>query len=319
MKWKTLIDVPSISEEGLEILKTKSEITKVPFNDRNALLSEIKDIDCIITRRLNINKSVLEKAFNLKVIGQYGIGLDKIDVANATKLNIQVINTHNITAISVAEHTVALIFAFSKKLIELNNIVKSNLWSQKREKLFGTELRGKNIGLVGLGNIARQVGEYCNALNMNVLGYDPYIEKCVVEYPLKKINSLNTMLPQCNIVSLHVPLTKETEGFFNKKYIDLMQPNSVLINTSRGKVIDEKYLIEALKNKKIMGAALDVLEQEPPKNNNLLLTMDNVIITPHFAGRTYEAFTNASVNLVENTISLFEKGECEKNAKVNLI
>jgi D-3-phosphoglycerate dehydrogenase len=232
-----------------------------------------------------MTKEVIERAANLKVISRTGVGVDNVDVKAATEKGILVLNTPEANSISVAEHTLALIVAISKQLVMYDSELRAGNFAIRRTNR-SVDIDGKTLGLIGCGRIGRFTAEKCKAaFNMNVIGYDPYIK----ELPgITLYENIEDVFAKADYISLHLPLTDETRNMVGESLLSKMKPTAFLINTSRGGIVDEAALARMLKEERIAGAALDVLESEPPKADNPLLPLKNVILTPHSAALTKE-------------------------------
>ncbi len=278
---KVLICDP-ISDGAIELLKSKLDVEIKGSRDVGEL---IEDFDAVIVRSATkITASVIEKGKKLKVIGRAGVGLDNIDIEAARKRSIKVINTPRATSRSVAELVIAMIFALSRDLVNATASVKEGKWEKKRFE--GREVKGKTLGIIGLGGIGCEIAEAALGIGMNVIATRAHLEiGCQIEGV--KIVSLEDLLSGADIVSINVPLDSVTRGMIGKKEIDRMKSGAILINCARGGIVDEKALYEALKSNKLAGAGIDVYESEPPKNSPLL-TLNNIVLTPHIGGQTIE-------------------------------
>jgi D-3-phosphoglycerate dehydrogenase len=281
------------------IQKLKDAGHEVTFNemDPNTLLKEIPNYDALMVRsRTKVIKEVVEAGAKgkLKVIGRAGIGVDNIDIQTAAQNKIKVVNAPTGATASVAELALLHMLALARNLPKADCTTKKGEWIKKQLK--GNELFGKNLGLVGTGNIGKQLAKYAKAFDMQVIGYDPFIdEKTMEKDGIKKIDELDKMLERADFISLHIPHTKETHYIINEQMLGKMKPSAYLINCARGGVVDEKALYNALKNGKLAGAAMDVFEQEPPTKDNPLLTLDNVVVTPHIGANTKEGQLRAGL------------------------
>jgi D-3-phosphoglycerate dehydrogenase len=267
------------------------------------LVSSVKDYDVIIVRsRTKVTKDVIEAAANAKIIARVGVGLDNVDVKAAEARKIRVINAPEAASIAVAELAIGLMIALARSISRADSETKKGNWIKK--DLMGTQLSGKYLGIVGVGNIGRSIGRLAKALRMNLIGYDPYpISREYVSETGMIVTDLNTLLESSDFVTCHVPSTPETNHMFNAETLRRMKPTAYLINTSRGEIIDERALYEALKAGKLGGAALDVFELEPPTNKDLL-SLPNVVCTPHVGAQTKEAQELASTVIAEKVIQI---------------
>lgn len=285
-----------IWEEGLEILRQLGEVVYNPgLWKSDSLLSVVADADAVVVRnQTRVSKEFLAAATGLKVVGRLGVGLDNIDIAACKQSGVAVVFARNANAISVAEYVFAAMMSFSRQLERATEDVKKGNWNRRQFTLY--ELYGKTLGLVGVGEIGTRLAARAKSFGMNLIGFDPYLppyETACTEFGVE-MTSLEQVLSQSDFISLHVPLTAGTKNLINKESLALMKPTSYIINTARGGVINETDLYEALKTKKIAGAALDVLSKEPPAGLPLL-ELDNIILTPHIAGLTEEAQVRTSV------------------------
>jgi D-3-phosphoglycerate dehydrogenase len=244
----------------------------------------------------------------LKVIGRAGIGVDNIDVQTAAKHKIKVVNAPTGATASVAELALLHMLALARQLPKADCTTRKGEWMKKQLK--GKELSGKTLGLVGTGNIGKLLAKYAKAFDMQVIGYDPFIdEKAMKKDGIKKIDDLSKLLEKADFISLHIPHTPETHYIINENMFAKMKPSAYLINCARGGVVDEKALYNALKNGKIAGAAMDVFEQEPPSKDNPLFTLDNVVVSPHIGANTKEGQLRAGVITAEQMTKVLDGKE----------
>ncbi|HET8793544.1 MAG: D-2-hydroxyacid dehydrogenase [Candidatus Nitrosocosmicus sp.] len=298
----------TIDEKGLGILKNAGlHVEYLPEITNQDLISRAKDYDVIIVRsRTKITKDVIVSAVKAKIIARVGVGLDNIDVNEAQKRGIEVINAGEASVTAVSELVLGFMFSLSRNIPIANNATKNGKWIKK--DLMGGELKGKYLGIIGLGKIGRNVARLARGLRMNLIGYDVVpIDNSFTQEVSLITTDLKTLLESSDFVTCHVPFTEQTKHLINKDMLSKMKKNAFLINTSRGEVIDEQALIECLKNKRIGGAALDVYEVEPPTNKELL-ELDNIICTPHIAAQTREGQELASMVIGEKIVQkLLEK------------
>ena len=277
---------------------------------RKELIKGVKWCDallCILTEK--IDKEVIDANPNLKVISNYAVGYNNIDVAYATKKGIPVCNTPSMEVVdAVAEHAVTLLLDVAKRVHEDEAYVREHKWKSWAPRLLlGTQIKGKTLGIIGLGRIGKGVAERAShGLGMNVIYYDIRKDtKFEKRYKAKKV-SFTTLIKKSDFITLHVNLTKKTHHLIGKKQISLMKKTAYIINTSRGPVIDEKALTTALKNKRIAGAGLDVHETEP-STNHPLHKLNNCILTPHIASATVEVRQKMGEDAANNIISILKK------------
>ena len=262
---------------------------------RNKLLNHISDADLVFIRSAtSIDKEAITAAKNLKVIARCGVGLDNVDIIEATQKGIHVTNSPEANIISVAELTVGLIIAGARNVIKGNNTLKAKKWD--RSALTGIELHGKTLGFVGFGRVARLVAERMHSFGMDIIFFDPYVEKST-ENELKV--ELDELLTKADVVSLHVVKNKETLNLISKEKLALMKQDSIIINTSRGGVVDEGEVLRLVDEGKLFSAALDVYEMEPPEYTTAL-TGSDAITLPHLGASTREAQLKAGSDTIIN-------------------
>jgi len=241
----------------------------------------------IVSSDPEVDALYFEKAGpRLRVVARAGIGVDNVNLSAASERGILVVNTPYAPTESTAEHTVALLLAVAKRVVAGDRALRSG--GIERTLLYGTELRGRVLGVVGFGHIGSRVAEICaRGLGMRVIGYDPYVDWSGVAAPnVEAMHSLDRLLTEADVVTLHTPLTSETRGLIGRPELRRMKPGAYLINASRGPVVDEHALAEVLREGHLAGAALDVFDPEPPEPDNPLLDMVNVVATPHIASYT---------------------------------
>ena len=283
--------------------KNGLKITYEPEITPDQIKEKIGNFDIVVVRsRTKITKEMIEKASKCKIIARVGVGLDKIDVDAAEAKGIRVINAVEGAMNAVAELVLGLMLSLAREIPRADREIRNGKWLKK--ELMGTELSGKYLGIVGLGNIGKKLAKHAKALNMNIIGYDviPIPEDFSREVGLIKTD-LETLLSSADYISFHVPLTDSTHHLVNSQRLAKMKKNTCLINTSRGEIIDENALYDALKEGKIAGAALDVFETEPAIGNKLA-TLPNVICTPHIGAQTKEAQALAANVIAEKIIMI---------------
>ena len=293
----------SIDNSGIESLKKSGMVVDYqPEIKPDQLNSIAKDYDVLVVRsRTKVTKEIIEaSAPNVKIIARVGVGLDNIDIHEAEANGIRVINSPEAAANAVSELVMGLMLSLARSIPFADIETKKGKWV--KSELTGAELRGKYLGIIGVGNIGRNIGRIGRALRMNLIGYDivPVNKDFIREVGLI-VADLNTLLESADFVTCHVPLTAETKKMFNIDKFSKMKHTAFLINTSRGEIIDESALYDALKNGRIAGAALDVFETEPP-TNKMLLQLPNVICTPHIGAQTKEAQQLAAMVIAEKII-----------------
>lgn len=301
----------NIHPAAVEILKKSVEVDEASGVSEEELIERISDADAVMVRsKPKLTKEVLENAKKLKVIGRAGVGVDNIDVDFATKSGVIVVNAPEASTTTVAEHAFGMILGLARKIPQAVANVKSGRWDKK--KFMGIELRGKTLGVIGIGRIGSRVAEIGRAFGMEVVAYDPYIS---AEMAVKKgidLMDFNELLAQSDFVTLHIPRTEKTAGLIGEKALKKMKSTAYIVSCARGGIVDETALYNALKAKTIAGAALDVFEKEPPKDSPLL-SLENMITTPHLGASTQEAQENASVTTAKDVLAVLTN-ETPKNA-----
>ena len=297
MTYKILIS-DKIFEEGIKLLEEKGyQVTRAWDTPKTDLPKIIADYDVLIVRSATkVKGELLDNAKKLKVIGRAGEGLDNVDFERVKNLGIALVNTPHVSYMSVAELTIGHLLALARGIVQGTISLREGKW--EKEKLIGTEVNGKTLGVIGCGYIGKTVERLALSLGMYVLP----VEECVYD----RFVPLAEMLPQADFITIHVPLTPHTRHMISTKEFNLMKDGVMLIDCSRGGVVDQDALYEALVSGKVKGAALDVFEEEPPKNSKLL-TLDNVIATPHIGAQTYEAQLRASVQIAKAVMEALEK------------
>ena len=297
--------------EGLAELEASADVEYDPdlWRDPEALRKKVETADALIVRNQAIvDAALLQSVDSLGAVGRLGVGLDNIDLDSARARNVPVVFARNANAVAVAEYVVAAMLDRSRNLRDANDDVRAGNWDRRR--FTGTEIHGKTLGLVGVGEIAQRVARRADAFGMRVVGYDPYVAP--YDYPVietgVELMGLDDLLEASDFVSLHVPLNPGTRGLLSLPTLRKMKQDAWLINTSRGGVIDEVDLCRALDERLIGGAVLDVLEQEPIPADSPLLEQENVVLTPHIAGLTEEAQVNTSVMVAREVLKVL-RGE----------
>jgi len=298
---KILVSDP-IAEEGLERLRQAGfEVdvkTGLTPEELQAIIPEYAGL--IVRSATEVTREVIAAAKELRAIGRAGIGLDNIDLEAARERGIKVLNTPGATTISVAELTLGHMLALARQIPQATASLKAGKWEKKR--FMGTELHGKTLGIIGIGRIGREVAKRAAAFGMDLVAYDPYVREAEVRGLGVKLLPLEDLLPYSDWITIHVPLTPETRHLLGEREFRMMKDGVRLINCARGGVVDEKALYEALVSGKVAGAALDVFEEEPPKDNPLL-ELDNVIATPHLGASAKEGQVRSGVEIAEKVIA----------------
>jgi len=280
-------------EDGVKLLREFTEVEVATGLKPDELLERVKDFDVLVVRSAtNVTADVIAAGKKLRVVARAGAGLDNIDVEAAKARNIKVINAPEAPTVAVAELVIGHMLSFARRIPRGDASTKQGRWEKK--ELMGTELRGKTLGIIGTGHIGQAVGHRAKSFQMKLLLCDVVQNREFAGQTGGEYVDMDALLRESDYITLHVPLLPGTKQMIGKRELELMKPTAVLVNTSRGKIIDEKALIEALQNKRIAGACLDVYEIEPPVDSPLF-KLSNVILTPHVGASTVEAQRDAAV------------------------
>ena len=309
----------AVCPEALAILQDKASVFIANDGNPNNYVKEIKDADAIIVRIGTLDRKAIEQAPNLKVIGRTGVGYDCVDVEAANERGIPIVITPGTNNRSVAEHTIALMFALSKNIVESHIETKNGNFNTVRANGKMFEILGKKVGIIGLGAIGAEVARLCKALGMKTFGYDPLMERGKIEeLGCVYYSNFELMLGDCDFVSLHVPLLDVTKNMIGKKQLEMMKQSAFLINCSRGGIVNEADLVEALENETIAGAGIDVFENEPPSLENPLFRAKNLVWTPHSAAQTQEAVIKMHTMCVESCLAVLRGEQISNVANKNV-
>jgi D-3-phosphoglycerate dehydrogenase / 2-oxoglutarate reductase len=293
-----------ISERGIELLRAPGWTIETPAaTELSAALADSEGL--IVRSATKVTADVLEKAPQLRVVGRAGVGVDNVDVDAATNRGILVMNTPGGNAVSVAEHTIALMLSLARSVPQFNAAIHAGRW--EKSSAMGTEVRGKTLGLVGLGRVGTEVARRAIALEMTVVAHDPYVGPEVARELEVELLTLAEIWKRCDYISLHTSLSASTEKMINAAAIAQMRRGVRIINCARGELIDEAALAEALKSAHVAGAALDTFAEEPPKNSPLV-TLPNVVATPHIAGSTSEAQEEVGIQIAQQVRDYLAEG-----------
>ncbi|QAT50114.1 hydroxyacid dehydrogenase [Caproiciproducens sp. NJN-50] len=294
----------AVCKEGLALLDGAADIYIADNPDPNQYLDQMKNADALIVRIAKCDGHAIENSPNLKVIGRPGVGYDSVDVKKATELGIPVVITPGANSRSVAEHAVAMMFSLAKNLYEGQvEMGKGNWKIRDAHKAF--ELEGKKIGIVGLGAIGHEVLKICTGCGMTAAGYDPFLSREQIEdMGAVYYEDYRDLLKDCDVVTLHVPLNDKTRDMIGKPELDSMKPTALLINCSRGGIVNESDLAEALRQGSIAGAGLDVFCSEPPSPDGQLMNAPNLIFSPHSAAQTREAVIKMATMCVKGCLTV---------------
>ncbi len=298
-EYKVLIP-QDVAEEGKAYLRDRGyEIKMGRGISAEEMKADVVDCDAILARTAPFPAEVLEAGSKLRVIGRHGVGVDNIDVKRATELGIAITYTPNANCNTVAELAIGFIIALGRNIVRCNQAVRAGDF-EIRNRLKGMDLKGKTLGVMGLGKIGRLVAQKAHhGLAMDIIGYDPFLK--AEDYPegVVKVDDWDEMFKTSDFISLHIPSTEETKHSIGKREFEMMKPSAYLINTARGELLVEEELVSALQNGDIAGAGLDVFEQEPPTQDHPLFALDNVILTPHNAALTTECMVRMAVTAAQ--------------------
>ncbi|MFW9950584.1 MAG: hydroxyacid dehydrogenase, partial [Candidatus Thorarchaeota archaeon] len=310
-KMKILIS-DTLEDEGIdEFISNGFEVVKKFTITKEDLIEEIKDYDGIVVRsRTKLTADILENAKNLKVIGRAGVGLDNIDLKKAKEMNIEVFNTPEAPSVSVAELTLGLMLAGARKISHADRTMHQGQWN--KNQYLGFTLKGKTLGLIGYGNVAKELAKMAIGLGMTVGVYSRFSKGKVAIDEARAIGciiypTIEDLLKKSQFISLHLPSTPQTENILNESIMKLMRKDAFIINTARGSLINEKALLKALKSNQIAGAALDVFREEPLRDKDLIECAEDLILTPHIASQTIENQTEAALVVAKKMTTYLKK------------
>jgi D-3-phosphoglycerate dehydrogenase len=289
-------DQGSIEEEKDEFAKIGSELILAQVQEERELIRACREADGLLNQYAPLTRRVLENLPNCKVVSRYGVGVDSVDLKAATDLGIIVANVPDYCMDEVADQTVSMLLGLIRKTAFFDQKVKSGQWDF-RQGIPIYRTRGKTLGLIGCGKIGLEVAKRISAFGLRVIAFDPYIEK---PHEVIELKDIDTVLKESDFISIHCPLNDSTRHLIGDEAFKKMEKRPILINTSRGPIIDEKALIQALKEGLISGAGLDVLEKEPPDSQNPLLKMENVILTPHVSFYSVESISELKRRTAKN-------------------
>jgi len=307
-----------IHPAAVALLEKSAEVIRPKDHSRKAYLDALKEVDGMIARKVRVGAEEMDHAPRMKIIARHGVGLDSVDLAEATKRGILVTNTPGENRESVAELAVSFMLALARRIPQaqkaMHNMPKGDtaIFSAllKQYNLTGFDLEGKSLGIIGTGRIGSSVARKCiAAFDMKVKGYDPYVTGEVMKsFGVERVSRLEDLLPSVDFLTVHAPLTPETKGMVGQKELSLMKKGAYVINTARGGIVGEKALLEALNSGQIAAAALDVWEIEPPDPKDPLLNHPNLLGTPHYAGTTEESLYRVGIAAVEEALG-FLRGQ----------
>jgi D-3-phosphoglycerate dehydrogenase len=310
-----------IHPDAVALLEKHAQVVRPKDHSRQAFLEALQEVDGMVARKVNVGAEEMDRAPRMKIIARHGVGLDSVDLEEATRRGILVTYTPGANRESVAELALSFMLALARRIPQaqkaMANMPKGDIGIfsalLKQYNLTGIDLEGKSLGIIGTGRIGSTVARKCiAALDMKVKGYDPYVSSEVMKsFGVEKVERLEDMLPKIDFLTVHCPLTQETKGMVGKKELARMKKGAYVVNTARGGIVNEKALLEALNSGHIAAAALDAWEVEPPDPKDPLLNHPNVIGTPHYAGTTEESLYRVGIAAVEEVLRVL-RGEPPK-------
>ncbi len=306
MRWKVAIAEP-IHESGVVMLRSRCDVVIAPDPSINTMVKMVRGASGVIVRTAPFPREIVEAGDCLRVIARYGVGVDNIDVRAATERGVVVATVPGANTSSVAEHVIMFMLVLARRSIAYDRATRQGTFGI-RDSLQTVDLAGKTLGIIGVGRIGSLLARKCRAaLDMRVIGYDPFLaEEKGREMGVELRASMDEVLGEADVVSLHLPLTPDTKGLIGRNQLHLMRPSAFLVNTARGGIVDEGALYEALREGRIAGAALDVFAEEPPDPDNPLLSLDNVVLSPHCAALTLECAQRVAMGAARAVMDVLE-------------
>lgn len=303
----------NIAADGINILGAKG-YDLFTFKNYNHKSSTFKyaEYEALLVRGTSINRALIEKMHNLKIIARCGIGTDNIDIQAATDNNVLVCNVPDSNCISVAEYVIGMMISLARHINKSDHTLRNNNFNA-RQHYIGEVLKGKTVGIIGFGKIGQMVARKCSrGFDMKVLVFDPYIKNNISDEKVTLMRNRDDLLKKSDFVTLHLPFNPSLYHVINEETFKKMKKNSYIINCARGGLIDEGALVKAIKNGDISGAGIDVYEDEPPEVNHDLWRLENVVVTPHIAGSTSESLLSMTKGAAKEIVRVFE-GKQPKN------
>ena len=292
-----------VDQKGLSFLKENEfKVIEIESFEIQNLKEQLKDVDGILLRTTKLDKEILEHCDNLKIISRHGVGYDNVDLdfLNENKIALCITSTSN--AVSVAEHVLSFFIYLTKKLSLSDSLVKEGNFEKRSELPNFFELYKKKVLIIGFGRIGKEVAKRCLGFDMEVYVYDPFLDNEIIIrnqcIPIEK----NQGLAIADFITIHLPLNRDTKNFISQTELNLMRKNSILVNTSRGGIVNENDLCIALESRKIQGAGMDVFVSEPPESNHPFFKLDNILLTPHNAALTLECRERMSLEASQNIV-----------------
>ncbi|HUG47740.1 MAG TPA: phosphoglycerate dehydrogenase [Candidatus Limnocylindria bacterium] len=291
-----------LAEEGLRLLRSEHEVDVQPGLSRADLLACLPGYEALVVRsQVSVDAEALAAAGRLLVVGRAGVGVDNIDLDAATRAGVTVVNAPTANTVAAAEHSLGLLYALARRIPAADASLRAGEW--QRSRFLGQELRGKTLGIVGLGKIGMAVAERARSMEMELLGHDPFVTEEAAAQRGIRLLPLPELLGRADVVTVHVPLTRATQGMIGEEQLALMTPSALLVNVARGGVVDEAALAAALREGRLAGAAVDVFETEPPRDSPLL-GAPNTVLTPHLGASTEEAQVRVAVETAQQILDV---------------
>ena len=298
---------------GLDLLRAGSELVELFERPGETIEQHLGDVEGLVVRVMPISAERIAAAPRLKVIGKHGIGVDNVDLAAARARGISVVFTPGANDEAVAEHTLTLMLMLARKMERLVGLARAGRFDEGRRAADGADLRGKTLGLIGVGRIGGRVAQICRGcFSMRVVAHDPYVTPARAAELGVELASADEVVRRADFVSVHTPLTPETRNVISRERIASMKPGAFVINCARGGLVDEAALVDALRENRIGGAGIDVFEQEPPPADHPLLALPNAIVTSHIAGSSRESLETMSRMVAEDVLGVL-RGEAPRH------
>ena len=308
---KKVLITDEVSEEGIEVLRTEAQVDVKVGLKPEEIIAVIGDYEALMVRsQTKVTADIIEAGKKLQVIARAGVGIDNVDVEAATRCGVVVVNAPTGNTVSAAEHAIALLLASARNIPQANKVLKTGVWL--RNDFMGTELRGKTLGIIGLGNVGSEVAKRAQGFEMRLLGNDPLVSEEYAKKLQVELVDIKQLLRESDFITLHLPLTAQTRGIIGAKELAMCKPSARIINCARGGLIDEETLVRLIKDKKIAGAAIDVFEKEPC-TDSILFGVDEIIVTPHLGASTTEAQVLAARDVAEQIADIF-RGQPARSA-----
>jgi len=316
-QWEVLVPI-QIDPAGPESIADFATCTSIDdYGSYHAALNDIEHYEAVIVRTAELDADLIDKADRLQIIAKHGTGLDNVDIEAASERDIVVCNTPGANAQSVAEHAIALLFGVHRKLHMADRHVRAGNW--ERSMLTGHEIKGDTLGLLGFGDIAKIVASLGRGIGMDVLAYDPFQPDDAFPDYVEQIEAVPELFDRSTAVSIHVPLNDETRHMVSTAELRSLGENGVLINTSRGAIVEEAALLETLEEGSLGGAGLDTFAEEPPGEDHPMYARDELLLSPHVGGTTHQALERMSLKAAENIRSVYEGGIPESTVNAEAI